>query len=106
MHGYRVPPVGAYPYTTMTVDPSLMPRAGRRLLDAALEPVDTTGLDVTPVTSPGGAAHAVVECANAAELVVVGSRGLGALQRLVLGSVATQVVHHASCPVAVIPSPG
>ena len=103
VHGFQVPLVGAYPYTTMTMDPTLMPRAARRLLDAALEQVDTTGLDVAPVSSPGGGAHALLDCASDADLVVVGSRGLGSLQRLLLGSVATQVVHHAPGPVAVIP---
>ena len=39
-----------------------------------------------------------------ADLVVVGSRGGGTVQRLLLGSAATQVVHHAPRPVAVIPS--
>ena len=104
VHGYQVPLVGAYPYTTMTMDPALMPRAARQLLDRALERADTSGLDVTPVTSPGGAAHAIIEAASDADLVVVGSRGLGAVHRLLLGSVATQIVLHASGPVAVIPA--
>jgi nucleotide-binding universal stress UspA family protein len=80
-----------------------MPRAARHLLDTALEHIDTAGLDVVPVASPGGAAHAVLQSAEDADLVVIGSRGLGAFQRLLLGSVATQIVHHAPCPVAVIP---
>lgn len=105
VHGYQVPLVGAYPYSTMTVDPDLMPRAARHLLDTALEHIDVAGLDVVPVASPGGAAHAVLECADEADLVVVGSRGLGPFQRMLLGSVATQIVHHARCPVAVIPFP-
>ena len=37
-------------------------------------------------------------------MVVVGSQGLGAMGRLLLGSVTTGVVHHAHCPVAVIHS--
>jgi nucleotide-binding universal stress UspA family protein len=105
VHGYQVPPVGAYPYSTATIDPALMPRAARHLLDTALEHIDTAGLDVVPVASPGGAAHAVLQSAEDADLVVVGSRGLGPFQRLLLGSVATQIVHHAPCPVAVIPYP-
>jgi len=102
VHGYQVPLVGAYPFTAMTMDPTLMPRAARNLLGAALEQLDITGLEVSPVSSPGGAAYAVLECASDADLVVVGSRGFGRFQRLLLGSVATQVVHHSPCPVAVI----
>jgi len=36
------------------------------------------------------------------DILVVGSRGLGSLERLVLGSVSDYVVHHAPCPVLVV----
>jgi nucleotide-binding universal stress UspA family protein len=37
-----------------------------------------------------------------AEVVVVGSHGHGLLQRVLMGSVSTHVLHHAPCPVLVI----
>jgi nucleotide-binding universal stress UspA family protein len=46
------------------------------------------------------------ELVNAgADMLIVGSRGAGGLSRLLLGSVSTHVVQHATCPVVVIPSP-
>lgn len=36
-----------------------------------------------------------------ADMILLGSRGLGSLGRLVLGSVSERVVHHATCPVLV-----
>ncbi len=39
------------------------------------------------------------------DLLVIGSRGLGAGQRLLLGSVSDRVVHHAPCAVLVLRAP-
>lgn len=52
------------------------------------------------VSSP---AAALVEQSKTAEMIVVGSRGQSMWRRTVLGSVSTAAVHHAHCPVAVIP---
>ena len=35
-------------------------------------------------------------------LLVVGNKGLGALDRFTLGSVSTKLIHHATCPVLVV----
>jgi nucleotide-binding universal stress UspA family protein len=48
-------------------------------------------------------AEALLSAAADADMVVVGSRGSGGFSRLLLGSVSTQVAHHATCPVVVIP---
>jgi nucleotide-binding universal stress UspA family protein len=42
---------------------------------------------------------------NDAAAIVVGSRGLGGLSRMLMGSVSTAVVHHADRPVLVIHRP-
>lgn len=55
-----------------------------------------------------GPVPALVDMSKDTDMVVVGARGLGTVQRLLLGSVSTGLVHHAHCPVAVIharPSP-
>lgn len=53
--------------------------------------------------SEGPAAPVLVERSRHADLLVVGSRGRGAVRSAVLGSVALQCVAGAACPVLVVP---
>jgi nucleotide-binding universal stress UspA family protein len=48
------------------------------------------------------AVPALINASREAWIIVAGSQGLGALGRLLLGSVTTGLIHHAHCPVAVI----
>jgi nucleotide-binding universal stress UspA family protein len=45
----------------------------------------------------------LINASKEADLVVLGSRGVGGFTRMVLGSTAGQVVQHAHCPVTVVP---
>ena len=49
----------------------------------------------------GQAASVLLDEAEHADMIVVGSRGRGGFSSLLLGSVTQQVVHHAHCPVLV-----
>ncbi|KAI0228198.1 hypothetical protein LSAT2_021319 [Lamellibrachia satsuma] len=40
-----------------------------------------------------------------ADLAIMGSRGLGAVRRTILGSVSDYVLHHSKCPVLIVHSP-
>jgi nucleotide-binding universal stress UspA family protein len=59
---------------------------------------------VTVRAVSGLPAQELVGASSDADLLVVGSRGGGGFARLLLGSVSTQVVGHAACPVVVIPA--
>ena len=60
-------------------------------------------IGASTVTVEGPAAAAIVDEANSwgADLVVVGTRGNGLLKRLLLGSTARSVLHHASASVLI-----
>jgi nucleotide-binding universal stress UspA family protein len=107
VHAWHMPWVGGYPYTTATFDPTELENRARRTLEAAIDGVDTSELahPIQRVLSTSGAASAVLEAAKGADLLVVGSRGLGGFSGLLLGSVSHHVAHHATCPVVIVPPP-
>ncbi|GHC91035.1 universal stress protein [Nocardiopsis terrae] len=78
----------------------------RKMVAEMLEQVsggETEGVEVSVVRSERPPAEAVVEAADDADLIVVGSRGRGSVRGLLLGSVSQSVLHSATVPVAVLP---
>jgi nucleotide-binding universal stress UspA family protein len=73
--------------------------------DKALEAIGTQQpAEVTVRAVNGLPAQELLSAADGAEMLVVGSRGTGGFTRLLMGSVSSQVAHHATCPVVVIPA--
>ena len=60
------------------------------------------GIDVERSIVQGAAAHVLIQAAENAELLVVGSRGRGGFAALLLGSVSEQCAGHAACPVVIV----
>lgn len=50
--------------------------------------------------------QALLEASRDADLVVVGARGLNAMQRMLLGSVSQELVHRCRIPVVIVPIQG
>jgi nucleotide-binding universal stress UspA family protein len=65
-----------------------------------------TPADVTVRAVSGTPAEALIDASREADLLVVGSRGAGGFSRLLLGSVSTEVSHHAACPIVIVPAGG
>ncbi len=65
---------------------------------------DAVPANVTVEAINGIPAEELIGASKGADMIVLGSRGTGGFARLLLGSVTTQVVHHAHCPVVVIPA--
>jgi nucleotide-binding universal stress UspA family protein len=63
-----------------------------------LEPaVEVSGRIVDPPAAEG-----LIEASRGAALLVVGCRGVGAVEELTLGSVSHQCARHAHCPVVIV----
>jgi nucleotide-binding universal stress UspA family protein len=74
-------------------------------LEEALLAVNGSADGVERVVAQGAPARVLIDLAQDADLLVVGSRGRGGFTGLLLGSVSQQCLHHAPCPIVVVPSP-
>jgi nucleotide-binding universal stress UspA family protein len=79
-------------------------KATQELVNQAVERrSEAPAVPVTVRALSGVAADELINASADADLLVVGARGAGGFARLVMGSVSTQVTHHALCPVVVVP---
>jgi nucleotide-binding universal stress UspA family protein len=58
---------------------------------------------VTGEAVVGAPTATLLERSRSASVVVIGDRGHGGFTGLLMGSVSQAVLHHAACPVAVVP---
>jgi nucleotide-binding universal stress UspA family protein len=108
VHAWTAPyvygPLGMYGYT---LDPAEFEREAKQVVEKLLRDAEVADDGrVRPVVTEGRPAAVLIAAAEGADLLVVGSRGLGGFAGLALGSVSHQCVHHAACPVVVIPEQG
>jgi nucleotide-binding universal stress UspA family protein len=106
--------VNSVPAGYWTSEPVTMPGDMERVEEirhSAQEAVDKAAValgdqqpqSVSVVALSGFPAKTLIDASENADLVVVGSRGGGGFGALFMGSVSSQVVHHARCPVVVVP---
>lgn len=103
--------VHAYPHTSDLHDfegyTSLLAKrksSGERVLDGGAKMLSESRIVFERDLLEGPAADAILSVAETrdADLVIMGTRGLGAVKGLVFGSVATKVSHQAPCPVLLV----
>ncbi|HET9738337.1 MAG TPA: universal stress protein [Solirubrobacteraceae bacterium] len=101
-------PATVSPSGVPALDPGLPDKLqleAREALERALEAAGdrAAGVAIEPVVRLGAPAQVLLEEAQDADLLVVGSRGLGGFRGLLLGSVGQQCAHHTPCPLVIVP---
>jgi nucleotide-binding universal stress UspA family protein len=106
--------VHAVPASWWTGQPELLPGDEGKLeevrtsAEAAVKQAvtaqgDSQPTSITVTAMHGFPAKALIDASAGRDLLVVGSRGGGGFGALAMGSISSQVVHHAKCPVVVVP---
>ena len=115
VHAWMLPLIDALPEPWAVGSPPLGPsdeevhdhveKAAKAVLDASVDRARSAepGLAIHGELIEARPVRALLEAARDADLLVVGSRGRGGFAGLLLGSVSAQCVHHAPCPVVVVP---
>ncbi len=94
---------------TVSADPGLQEKerlaveeaTAKALKDA--EPAKPASVQVRSIA--GFPAEELIGASKNSDLIVLGARGGGGFHRLTMGSISSQVTHHASCPVVIVPGP-
>ncbi len=75
-----------------------------KILDQFEEAAEKQGIKIESVVMEGDPASNIVNYANKEgfDMIVIGSRGLGKIKEMMLGSVSRKVIHHAHCSVLVV----
>jgi nucleotide-binding universal stress UspA family protein len=89
---------------TPGVCPAAFSESATTAVDEAVEGLgeEAEGVEIEQVVREGETAEVLIDEAKGADLLVVGSRGLGGFRGLLLGSVSQACAHHAPCPIVIV----
>jgi nucleotide-binding universal stress UspA family protein len=102
--GGRVPIQVSVIHVMPSIKYPKLKEAGRRFVEPSVRKLIKAGFTAEPVCQIGKPAAEIMKVASKhrVNLIVMGAQGLGAIDRVLLGSVSTRVVQHANCSVLVV----
>jgi nucleotide-binding universal stress UspA family protein len=93
----------AIPPDSLTTDIySLLNKAAHETVNYVVREGKRIGVYVETKIVEGVPSEQIIENSGPNDLIVLGTKGRTGLEKILLGSVAENVVHHASCPVMVV----
>lgn len=93
------------PGSAFSVDIESLKQAARATLDEVLDSTTLPeGIRIERHVIMGPGASVLLDASADADLLVVGTRGLGNVKGLILGSVSHACISQATCPVVVVPA--
>lgn len=97
-----IPPYLGEPNLQYAIDARV--NAAQEVLQRALAEIGSLPCEVSTELIEGDSAEAILDVAETrkSNVIVMGSRGLGTLAGLLLGSTSQKVVAHAPCPVLIV----
>ncbi|HLV89809.1 MAG: universal stress protein [Acidimicrobiales bacterium] len=96
--------IGGAPPTPEALSTALI-EGQKEVLDNLVAALDLEGVDYETLQDLGDPASRLIAIAEErnADLMVIGRRGAGLVERVIIGSVADRICHHSPCPVLLIP---
>jgi nucleotide-binding universal stress UspA family protein len=107
LNSYEVPiPITKYEVSSdlyLSVEEALS-KNSREVLEEVKNRLDKEGVQADYISQVGDSGSLIVEKASEVEssMILMGSRGLGSIKSVLMGSVSSYVLHHAKCPVMII----
>ena len=97
-----IPPYLGEPNMQYAIDARM--EEAKAVMQKAVDAVGDTSCEIHTEIIEGPAAEAIINVAatRKSDVIVMGSRGLGTLAGLLLGSISQKVVAHAPCPVLIV----
>lgn len=92
------------PPTPVALSEALM-EGQQKVLAAVERNVDLSGIHYTTAEELGDPSAVIISVCERekADLLIVGRRGAGLVERMVIGSVADRLAHHSPCPLLIVP---